>query len=83
MDDGWIKLYRKIQDWEWFDDSHMVHLFIYFLINANTKERNWRGISDYWNLRKDNSYLLREVSEKRRNSREIDQPIYTYNYLKL
>lgn len=44
MDDGWIKLYRKIQDWEWFDDSHMVHLFIYFLINANTKERNWRGI---------------------------------------
>lgn len=43
MNDCWIKLYRKIQDWEWYTDSHMVHLFIHFLLNANTVDRDWKG----------------------------------------
>ena len=43
MTDGWIRLFRKIQDWEWYTDSHMVHLFIHLLLNANTHDRSWRG----------------------------------------
>jgi hypothetical protein len=42
---GWIKLHRKFTDWEWFNISEMVHLFIYLLINANNKDGEWRGIS--------------------------------------
>ena len=42
--EGWIKLYRKFSDWEWFNISEMVHLFIYLLLNANHEEGTWRGI---------------------------------------
>lgn len=41
--DGWIKVHRKMLEWEWYDKSEMVHLFIDLLLNANTKEAVWRG----------------------------------------
>ena len=44
MDSGFIKLYRKIIDWEWFDKSEMVHIFIFLLVKANHKDTLWRGI---------------------------------------
>jgi len=40
----WIKLYRKFDEWEWFNISEMVHLFIYLLLNANNTDGEWRGI---------------------------------------
>jgi len=42
--DGWIKLHRKFSQWEWFDKSEMVHLFIYFLLLANHEDKKWNGI---------------------------------------
>ncbi|TRZ80530.1 hypothetical protein D4R86_04220 [bacterium] len=42
--EGWIKLYRKFSEWEWFNISEMVHLFIYLLLNANHEDGEWRGI---------------------------------------
>ena len=42
--EGWIKIFRKFSDWEWFNISEMVHLFIYLLINANHQDGEWRGI---------------------------------------
>lgn len=39
---NWIKLYRKIEDWQWYKDSHMVHLFIHLLLNAS----NWPSEND-------------------------------------
>jgi hypothetical protein len=44
LNDGWIKIYRQILQWEWFDNSKMVHLFLYFLLRANTEDREWRGL---------------------------------------
>lgn len=41
---GWVKLHRKLRDWEWYQDSQTVHLFIHILLLANHKERRWRGI---------------------------------------
>ena len=43
-DNSWIKIYRKIVDWEWYTYSHMVHLYIHLIMKANTKDRRWRGI---------------------------------------
>lgn len=40
---GWIKIHRKLQDWGWYSDSHMVHLFIHLLLEANHEDRNWKG----------------------------------------
>lgn len=43
--DGWIKIHRIFEDWEWYDDSHMVHLFLHLIIKANTKTARWRGMT--------------------------------------
>lgn len=43
-DNGWIKIYRILADWEWYTDSHMVHLYIHLLISANSRDKRWRGI---------------------------------------
>ena len=40
---GWIKLHRKFLDWEWFNKSEAVHLFLYMLIKANHKDAKWQG----------------------------------------
>jgi len=41
---GWIKLHRKLVDWEWYTDSQAVHLFIHLVIHANFEDKKWRGI---------------------------------------
>ena len=41
---GWIKLHRKFLDWEWFNKSEAVHLFLYMLLKANHKSGKWQGI---------------------------------------
>jgi len=42
--DGWVKLYRSFTKWEWFKNPKMVQLFIYLLVSANHKDKNWQGI---------------------------------------
>lgn len=44
MDNGWIKLHRKLEQWEWYRDSKTFHLFIHLLIHANHEPKKWRGI---------------------------------------
>lgn len=41
---GWIKIHRKFLDWEWFNKSEAVHLFMYMLLKANHKDAKWQGI---------------------------------------
>jgi hypothetical protein len=41
---GWIKLHRKLLDWEWFQDSHMVHLFVDLILTANVEDKFWKGM---------------------------------------
>lgn len=43
MTDGWIKLYRKITEWEWYTVPSMAHLFIHLLLTANHQDKKWRG----------------------------------------
>ena len=44
MCNGWIKLHRKILDWEWFTSPSTLQLFIYLLLRANKENKKWRGI---------------------------------------
>jgi hypothetical protein len=40
---GWIKLHRKILDWEWSTKPLTFRLFIHILLNANINDSTFRG----------------------------------------
>ena len=44
MTSGFIKLHRKILEWEWFEDDKVFKLFVFILIKANHKPKRWQGI---------------------------------------
>ena len=44
IDSGFIKLQRKILEWEWYDDIPTKTLLIHLLLKANFKDKTWRGI---------------------------------------
>jgi len=41
--EGWIKLHRKIKEWEWYDDANAFRIFMHCLIEANHKDKTWKG----------------------------------------
>ena len=43
-DGEFIKLYRKLINWEWYQDVNTKALFIHCLLRANWKPGNWKGI---------------------------------------
>lgn len=43
MGKGWIKVYRKIIDWEWYQDANTFRVFFHLLINANHSTKKSRG----------------------------------------
>lgn len=43
MEDGYIKIFRSIQKWEWYDDANTMRVFIHLLINANWKASRYHG----------------------------------------
>lgn len=42
--EGYIKLYKQLLDWEWYDDNNTFKLFIHCLLKANYTDKNWRGL---------------------------------------
>jgi hypothetical protein len=40
---GWVKLRRKMLDWEWYSDPAVCRLFTHLLLMANYKDTKWRG----------------------------------------
>lgn len=44
LNGGFILLYRKLLDWEWWQDSNTVHVWIYLLLRANYIHAQWRGM---------------------------------------
>jgi DNA-binding transcriptional regulator YhcF (GntR family) len=40
---GWIKLHRSIKDWEWYDDLNVRLTFLHCLVEANFKDKSFKG----------------------------------------
>jgi len=66
---GYIKLHRKIIEWEWYDDMNTKCLFLHILFKANHKDKKWRGniikrgsfITSLENLSKEVGLTVRQV----------------------
>jgi len=43
--EGFIKLYRQVMKWEWYDDANTFRLFIHLLLKANYEDAQWRGLT--------------------------------------
>lgn len=41
--EGWIKLYRKFLNWEWYKDNNVKIIFLHLLLTANHKDKKWKG----------------------------------------
>lgn len=40
----WIKLHKKLLNWEWYSDINVTRLFIHLLLKANYEDKEWQGI---------------------------------------
>lgn len=45
MAEPFIKLYKKMLKWEWYDDPNTKILFIHCLLRANWQEAKWHGVT--------------------------------------
>src|SRR3990167_268088 len=41
---SFIKLHRKITEWEWYTDANTNRLFMHLLLKANFKSNRWQGV---------------------------------------
>ena len=42
--EGWVKIFRKMRDWEWYKNSNTKDMFIHLLLSANNEDKMWHGI---------------------------------------
>lgn len=45
VNNNFIKLSRKMLDWEWYTDEHTKTLFIHCLLKANWKKGSFKGVT--------------------------------------
>ena len=43
FDGGFVKVYRSLLDWEWYDDQNTKSVFLHILLKASWKETKWHG----------------------------------------
>ena len=44
MDTGFVKVFRKFLDWEWYEDICARCLFLHMILKANWVDKHWKGI---------------------------------------
>ena len=42
---GYIKLYRSLLNWEWYDDINTKTVFLHLLLTVSIEESKWHGIT--------------------------------------
>lgn len=42
---GYIKLHRKITEWEWYHDVNVTRVFVHLLLTANYEPKKWHGVT--------------------------------------
>ena len=65
----YIKISRKILEWEWYSDINTKVLFLHFLLKANWKDGKWQGkdiprgsfVSSLPRLSEETALTMREI----------------------
>lgn len=42
---GFIKLHRKLVEWEWYSDANAFRVFVHLLLTVNYEPQQWQGIT--------------------------------------
>lgn len=45
MNSGYIKIYRSLLKWEWYDDINTCRLFLHLLLTVNYTDGQWHGMT--------------------------------------
>lgn len=69
MNNGYVKIYRKFINWEWYTDVNVKILFLHLLLTANHKPHKWRGkiinpgqrVTSYSNLAAETGLTVKQV----------------------
>lgn len=66
---GFIKIYRSLLEWEWYQDTNTKTVFIHLLLTANYEDKNWKGnkicrgqkVTSYQNLANELNMSIQNV----------------------
>lgn len=66
---GYVRIYRKIVDWEWYTDVNTKALFLHLILLANHDDKKWRGetvkrgelVTSYGNLASQTGLTFQQV----------------------
>ena len=61
LEEGYVKIYRSLLKWEWYDDINTFRVFLHLLLTVNYYDEQWHSItvkrgsriSSYGKLRKE------------------------------
>lgn len=45
LEEGWVKISRKMLSWRWFSTPETAHLFLYMIIAASIETSDWKDIT--------------------------------------
>lgn len=45
MESGFVKLYRSLLNWEWYDDINTKTVFLHLLLTVSIEDSKWHGIT--------------------------------------
>lgn len=94
LSEGYIKMHRKIVNWQWYTDIPVRILFEHLILTANWFDSKWRDITirrgqrltsrEHLSLETGLSVrqvrtALEKLQKSRRNNHQNDQQIYACN----
>lgn len=69
LENGYVKLYRSLLKWEWYDDTNTKVVFLHLLLTVSIEDSRWHGIvvkrgsrvSSYAVLAKETKLSIRQL----------------------
>jgi biotin operon repressor len=45
LESGFVRIYRSMLKWEWYDDANTMRVFLHLILTANYEPKKWHGIT--------------------------------------